>query len=1123
MKSKRGLLLVGVSCIVMAGLLCPTSSFAQAQQQFLTAPIYASGGFLKAVGDFNKDGKLDLVTVSSDGSTISVLLGNGDGSFEPPLNLGAGALCCSDSAVVVGDFNGDGNLDIAFTAFGNPMCSGFDCQDTVSIFLGNGDGTFRPRIDSPAGGFLSVFMAVGDFNGDGKLDLVTGSIQDPSQVVSVLLGNGDGTFQPPMTFTTGGAPQSLAVGDFNGDGKADLVVVSFVNGAPNLSIFISKGDGTFLPPVNYATSSSPGSVVIADVNSDGKPDLVVICAGGISVLLGNGNGTFQPHLDYTTLDFPTAVVVADFNGDGKPDLAFTMDHQTVAVGFGNGDGTFQAPVTYEAGTEFFGPSGIVVGDFNGDGKPDLAVGDGSPHPPQSTVSVLLNNGKGGFQAARRFAVGSTPYQVALADLNGDGKLDLVVKLNPGGLNPGVGILLGNGDGTFAAEADFSGGGIGIGDFNGDGIPDLTDGATVLLGKGDGTFGAPISTGAPPGPVGVGDFNGDGKLDMAIANGGNTIGVLLGKGDGTFQPPVNYVAGPGAGAGSIAVADFNGDGKPDLAVVIAADQTTPAGCMPAASAACGGVAVLINRGDGTFLSPVVYSSGGISIPTAIAIGDFNMDGHPDLAVANGGLTCSITPDGIEHCTADHSLGILLGNGDGTFQTAATYQTGAEPISVVVADFNGDGKPDVAVANPDCLLPGGACRGSTISMLWGNGDGTLRKRLDYHVGPVPLALAAGDLNGDSKPDLVAVIGANATNLHPATNAVTALLNTASAPANVLSAAVSFTGPDIGGTVSSQPTQIMCGEECSASYAPGTSVTLTPQPIPLDTFTGWSGDCTGMGACVVDMNADRSVVANFSPSTTTYTLKIILAGNGTGAVGTSPPGCTRACSNSIPVGAPISLGALPDPGSTFAGWSGAGCTAGMIACVFTMNSDVTVTATFNAASPPPDFSLQAASASLTAQRGAQVTDVITIATQNGFSKPIQLSCAVTGSTPLANCSLTPNSVTPGASSVTSTLTITAPTQSARLIPRSEGQPSRPLYAVFLPIPLSLIGLGLASCKSRNRTRSLLLLCSLTLALVVLQVGCGGEGSAPPPPPPLNYTVTVTANSGAIQHTTQVTVSVQ
>jgi hypothetical protein len=188
----------------------------------------------------------------------------------------------------------------------------------------------------------------------------------------------------------------------------------------------------------------------------------------------------------------------------------------------------------------------------------------------------------------------------------------------------------------------------------------------------------------------------------------------------------------------------------------------------------------------------------------------------------------------------------------------------------------------------------------------------------------------------------------------------------------------------------------------------------------------------------------------------------------------------------------------------------------------SDEFVTATFNTG-PPPDFSLQAASASLTAQRGAQVTDVVTIAPQNGFSSLVQLSCAVTGSTPLATCSLSSTSVTPGANSVTSKLTITAPTQSAQLLPSVEGRLSSPLCAVLLPIPVALIGLRLANRKPKNRTRNVWLLCGFFIGFVALQAGCGGGTSNQLTPPPLSYTVTVTATSGAIQHTAQVTVTVQ
>jgi DNA-binding beta-propeller fold protein YncE len=263
------------------------------------------------------------------------------------------------------------------------------------------------------------------------------------------------------------------------------------------------------------------------------------------------------------------------------------------------------------------------------------------------------------------------------------------------------------------------------------------------------------------------------------------------------------------------------------------------------------------------------------------------------------------------------------------------------------------------------------------------------------------------------------------------------------------------------------------------------------------------------------------------TSHLLSVLLAGNESGTVTSNPAGvnCGTSCTASFAPGTALNLTASPAAGSTFSGWSGA-CT-GSGSCNLTLNSDDFVTATFGS---PVDFSVEPASLNLTAQRGGQVTDVITIAPLSGFfSTVVQLSCAVTPSpvnpsTALATCSLSPTSVTPGANSVASTLTVMAPTQSAELIPSGEAQLSRPLYAVFLPISLGLIGLGFVDGKSRNGRRSLWLLCSLFIAFVALQAGCGGGGSNQlTPPPQLNYTVTVTATSGALQHTNLVNVTVQ
>jgi YVTN family beta-propeller protein len=278
------------------------------------------------------------------------------------------------------------------------------------------------------------------------------------------------------------------------------------------------------------------------------------------------------------------------------------------------------------------------------------------------------------------------------------------------------------------------------------------------------------------------------------------------------------------------------------------------------------------------------------------------------------------------------------------------------------------------------------------------------------------------------------------------------------------------------------------------------------------------------VANTGSNNVTVIDGGAIPTSHTLSVVLEGSGSGTVTSNPTGinCGTSCATSFTPGTTVSLAASPASGSQFSGWS-TNCT-GMGSCNVTLTtSDVFVTATFNGTGSPPDFSIASASASLTAQRGGQATDVITIAPLNGsFSNTVQLTCAVTGSTPLATCSLSSTSVTPGANSVTSTLTVTAPTQSAQLTPSSEGQLSSPLYAVFFPIPLALIGLGLTSTKLNQRRPQRWLLCVLFIAFVVLQAGCGGGSSNQLTPPPLNYTVTVTASSGVIQHAIQVNVTV-
>jgi len=400
-----------------------------------------------------------------------------------------------------------------------------------SIAQAAGSVSFLPAVTYPSGGYIAQSVRIADLRADGKLDIVVANWWDTNNVgnVGVLIGNGDGTFQPAVTYETGGAPNySLVVADVNGDGKLDLIVSSC-----------------------SATASTCGSA-----------------EGIVSVLLGNGDGTFQPALSYGSgAPVGAHVAVADVNGDGKLDLIVT-NYQgetngdgTVAVLLGNGDGTFQLPVLYDSGAP--GANAVTVADVNGDGLPDVLVADGcysncAGGPDTLTIlSVLLGNGDGSLQPAVTYATGGkNGGWVSAADLNGDGKMDLVLA--------STNIFIPNGT------------------------------VSVLLGVGNGTFGAPVtydSGGYAAPELALADLNANGLLDIVVDNCGpvggcgiGLIGMLLGVGGGSFDPVITFSSGA-YNATSIAVADLNGDGLPDL---VAANQCAADGCTT------GSVAVLLNN-------------------------------------------------------------------------------------------------------------------------------------------------------------------------------------------------------------------------------------------------------------------------------------------------------------------------------------------------------------------------------------------------------------------------------------------------------------------------------------------------------------------------------------------------
>ena len=504
--------------------------------------------------------------------------------------------------------------------------------------------------------------SLADVNVDGKPDLIIANGGDTD--VGVLLDNGDGSFQPQKTFAAGTNPYSVAVADINGDGRPDIVIAN--QGSNTASVLLGDVPPTVL---SINRSNPPGPIT-----SDSTATFAVTFSEPVT---GVDATDFSLALNGTTVSNPVVVggsgaiytvTISGILGNGTLGLNL-VDDGSIQDAAGNplqpgGSAAFQALQTFAVGST---PMAVVAADMNGDGRPDLVVANFD-----GTLSVLLSNGNGTFQAQQTFATRRYSRSLAAADVNGDGKVDLV--LGDMSFPWAVSVLLGNGNGTFKALR------------------------TVAVG----------SVSSPAYPVAVSDVNGDGKPDiLAVSNSSNIVSVLLGQLGGSFAPRRTFAAGPGPS--SVAVCDVNADGKPDLVIANRSSNT---------------VSVLIGNGTGRFQSPQTFAVG--SEPISAAVADVNGDGKVDILAPS---------------YSSGAISMLLGNGDGTFRSQTTLSSGARPTSIAIADINGDGKLDLALAEYTA--------GQSVGVALGNGDGTFQSQQTLAAPLVPLILS--DVNGDGTVDL------------------------------------------------------------------------------------------------------------------------------------------------------------------------------------------------------------------------------------------------------------------------------------------------------------------------------------------------------------------------------------
>ena len=639
-----------------------------------------------AAGDVDGDGHPDLLATGLS-NEVYVFHGNGDGTFADPTAFGVGD---GDwpHGIAIADVDGDGNADVV---------TANNTTSNISVLLGDGAGSFGAATNFSVGSF-PVAMRVADVTGDGKLDVVTANAG--SLDVTVVAGDGAGGFARAASHSIGpnAQPFGLAIGDVNGDDKPDIVVANAATDGSefpppelpgNISVLIGDGAGSFAEAAQYSTGPDEGraqGIALGDITGDGHVDVVVSRpnANAVAVLAGDGSGAFDDVSMHAVSVGPAPVAIADVTGDGKLDaIAANAVSASVSILPGDGEGGVGYSNRYAAGSY---PHSVVAVDLDEDGIADIATAN----LMGSDVTVLIADGSGGYTPAAHYATGDSPTWIVAGDVDGDDHIDLVTADLGGGT---VSILLGDGTGAFAAAASYGVGGtfespyaVALGDANNDGTLDIATANTnvsnesisFLAGNGDGTFGTavllPIGDAGFYGPQSVvlADVTGDGNADIVTANSyADNVSVLAGDGAGGFAAATHFATDPGPVV--VVAGDVTGDDIVDLVTVNQSGQD---------------VSVLVGSGGGAFEGAVSYPiyrdvANDLYKPWAwgLALGDIDGDGWLDIVTAN----------------TQNDTVTVLANQAGTFDTLAVFGTGALPGAVAIADMDGDGHSDVVTSN------------------------------------------------------------------------------------------------------------------------------------------------------------------------------------------------------------------------------------------------------------------------------------------------------------------------------------------------------------------------------------------------------------------------------------------